>query len=131
MKLLLDNNLSPRMAKSLAALFDGEHEIIHIREKFGTGSLPDAEWIERLGKEGGWCVLSADRRIATKKPSRELFLRARLVGFFLAPSLQEAPIPKLVARILVLWPQIEIQAGIVTAGCFEVTITGAKLRQLS
>lgn len=119
------------MAKSLAALFDGEHEILHIREKFGTGSLPDAEWIERLGKEGGWCVLSADRRIATKRPSRELFLRARLIGFFLASSLQDVPITKLVARILVLWPQIESQAGLVTSGCFEVTIAGTKLRQLS
>jgi len=70
-KLLVDNNLPPRLGRGLAALFHGQHHIEHIRDKFGTGSLPDETWIEALGKEGGWCVLSGDRRIATKRPSRE------------------------------------------------------------
>src|SRR3546814_14874182 len=78
-KLLVDNNLPPRLGRGLAALFEGEHHVVHIRDKFGTGSLPDAEWIERLGKEGGWSVLSGDRRIAKQKPSRALFLRAGLI----------------------------------------------------
>lgn len=70
MKLLVDNNLPPVLGRGLGALFHGQHHVEHIRDKFGTGSLPDETWIEALGKEGGWCVLSGDRRIATKRPSR-------------------------------------------------------------
>lgn len=82
MKLLVDNNLSPRLAEGFASIFKNQHQIDHIKAKFGTGSLPDETWIERLGAEGGWCVLSGDIRIAKKVPSRELFLRSRLIGFF-------------------------------------------------
>lgn len=128
MKLLVDNNLPPKLARGLAELYKDDHEIVHIRQKFGTGSLTDEQWIERLGAEGGWSVLTGDRRIATKRPSRELFLRAGLVGFFLAPSVAKMPLNRLAARLLVLWPLIEVQAGIVSAGCFEVSASGSRLR---
>src|SRR3546814_13486053 len=85
----------------LTTLFrSGEHHVVHIRDKFGTGSLPDAEWIERLGKEGGWSVLSGDRRIAKQKPSRELFLRAGLIGFFPLPAVMQLKLHGMTARIL-------------------------------
>lgn len=41
MKLLVDNNLPPVLGRGLGALFHGQHHIEHIRDKFGTGSLPD------------------------------------------------------------------------------------------
>jgi predicted nuclease of predicted toxin-antitoxin system len=79
-KLLVDNNLPVKLASGLAAFFDSEHEIVHIRTKFGTGNLPDEEWIKILGGEGGWAVLTADMNIARKKPSRDLFVSVGLVG---------------------------------------------------
>ena len=86
MKLMVDNNLSPLLGRGLGELFKGTHQVVHIKDKFGTGALKDEDWIERLGKEGGWCVLSGDRQIAKRRPSRELFLRAGLVGFFPLPA---------------------------------------------
>ena len=73
MKLLIDNNLPPVLGRGLGALFAGRHQVEHIKDKFGTGGLPDEEWIEALGREGGWSVLSGDIRIAKKRPSRDLF----------------------------------------------------------
>jgi hypothetical protein len=80
---LVDNDLPPRLARALHLIFEGDgDEIIALRQKFGRGDIKDADWIGRLGAEGGWAVLSADRRIARQKPSRELFIRAGLIGFF-------------------------------------------------
>lgn len=56
------------------------------------GGLPDEEWIEALGREGGWSVLSGDIRIAKKRPSRDLFLRANLTGFFPLSAMMALPL---------------------------------------
>lgn len=130
MKLLVDNNLPPRLARGLGALFEGQHEVRHIIDKFGTGGLPDADWIERLGKEGGWAVLSGDRNIARKKPSREAFLRANLVGFFPLPAVMELPLHRQAARMLTVWPLMETIASATGRGCFEVGIRGDRLGQI-
>lgn len=131
MKLLVDNNLSPKLARGLAALFDGEHDVIHIREKFGTGGLPDEEWIEHLGREGGWCVLSGDRRIATRKPSRDLFLRSNLIGFFLLPAVLDLPVHRQAGRLLALWSVFEAVSKTTSRACYDVGIKGDRLRQTS
>lgn len=124
MKLLVDNMLPPRMARGLGALFKDQHEVVHIREKFDTGSLPDAEWIERLGREGGWSVLSGDRRIATKRPSRELFNRSNLVGFFPLPAVLDLPLHAMTARVLTLWPLMSDTSHDMDRGCFDLGIKG-------
>lgn len=111
-------------------VFEGRHRVEHIRDKFGTGSLPDEDWIAALGKEGGWCVLSGDRRIASKRPSRELFLRSNLVGFFPLPAVMDLPLTGKAARILTLWPVLETTAATMDRGCFELGIRGAKLRPI-
>lgn len=131
MRLLVDNCLSYRLADGLAGIFESQHEIVHMRAKFGTGSLPDAEWIERLGKEGGWSVLSGDIRIAKKVPSRELFLRSKLVGFFPMKAVLDLPVHKQAARILTLWTTMESLSNTVASGCFEVGVTTERLRQIA
>ncbi len=130
MKLLVDNNLAPVLGRGLGALFHGQHHVEHIRDKFGTGSLPDAAWIDALGREGDWCVLSGDRRIALKRPSREEFLRASLVGFFPLPAVMALPLHAFAARILTLWPVLEATRQTMARGCFELGIRGAKLRPI-
>jgi len=47
LKLFLDNNLAPRIARSLHALFDGEHRIVALRDMFRK-SASDVEWITAL-----------------------------------------------------------------------------------
>lgn len=131
MKLLVDNNLPPVLGRGLGALFDGRHQVLHIKDKFGRGNLADMEWIEALGTEGGWCVLSGDRNIAKKKPSREAFLAAGLIGFFPLPAVMTLPLHRQAARVLTLWPAIEGTASAIERGCFELGITGSKLRQIS
>ncbi|MGJ0237584.1 hypothetical protein ACQEPB_03565 [Novosphingobium fluoreni] len=128
MKLLVDNNLPPRLARGLGAFFDEEHIVIHIKEKFGRGNLSDEDWIRLLGREGHWCVLTADRNIAKKRPSRQLFLACGLIGFFPSPSVAKWPMERLAARLLTLWPSLVNLSESVSSGCYEISATGDRLR---
>lgn len=130
MKLLVDNMFPQRLGRGLGHLFSGVHHVEHIKDKFGTGSLTDEEWITRLGQEGGWAVLSGDRRIVSKRPSRELFLRSNLVGFFPLPAVLDLPFAKQTARILNVWATMETLTASTDRGCYAIGITGAKLQGL-
>jgi predicted nuclease of predicted toxin-antitoxin system len=68
LKLLLDHNLAPRLARSLQALFE-EHVIVSLGEKFAVDTT-DVEWIRVLDREGGWAVLTKDLRIKTRPQER-------------------------------------------------------------
>jgi predicted nuclease of predicted toxin-antitoxin system len=81
LKLLLDHNLSPRLAKALDALFV-EHEIIALRDKF-LADVTDVDWITALDREGGWAVLTKDIRIRQRPHERAALDRSRIVYFFL------------------------------------------------
>lgn len=130
MKVVLDENLSPALAKALAALFDGEHEVVHLREKFGA-AVTDREWIGALSADGRWIVISGDRRITRVKSEYQAFRSSRLVGFFLARGIYKSSVVKQMERLLALWTVIEQQAGLIEGGSmFELPQTSSKLRQI-
>ena len=130
MKLLVDHNLPPRLAEALHVIFQPDHEVIALSRKFERHNLKDEEWIPALGREGGWAVISADMNIARKKPSRELFVRAGLVGFFFSPAMQKWLLSRQTARILTLWPQMISHLSTTANGVFEVPTSGNKFRSI-
>ncbi|WP_341208968.1 hypothetical protein [uncultured Sphingomonas sp.] len=130
MKLLVDHNLPPRLAEALDKIFTPDHLIVSLGRKFGRHNLKDEEWIPLLGQEGGWAVLSADMNIARKRPSRELFIRAGLVGFFFSPAMQKWPLSRQAARVLMLWPQMISHLGTTANGVFEMPASGGKFRSI-
>lgn len=128
---MVDNDLPPRLATALHIIFEADgDEIVALRDKFGRQDVKDAEWITQLGKEGRWAVLSADRRIAKQRPSRELFIGAGLVGFFFPPSLKKQPLYRQASRVIGLWPAIRDQVRLNANGCFEMPATGVRFRQI-
>lgn len=130
MRVALDENLSPKLARALAALFEGEHEVIHIRLRFGAG-LRDVQWISELSGQGRWSIVSADRRITKVKAERQAFLSSNLVGFFMSAGLSKAPVIRQMERLLALWPVIEQQEKLVEGGAmFELPGTTNRLKQL-
>lgn len=130
MKLLVDHNLPPRLAEALHLIFAPDHEIVSLGAKFGRHNLKDEEWIPRLGQEGGWAVLSADLNIAKKRPSRDLFIRAGLVGFFFSSAMQKWPLSRQTARVLILWPQIISHLNTTANGVFKMPASGVKFRSI-
>lgn len=130
MKLLVDNDLPPRLAEALNVIFAPDHEVTALRKKFGRANMKDEEWIPKLGAEGGWAVLSADMNIARKRPSRQVVVGAGLVGFFFSPSLQKAPLNLQAARVLTIWPQMVSHMKTTANGVFEVPASGRKFRSI-
>ena len=127
MKLMVDNDLPFRLAHSLQCIFPGD-EIVALRDKFGRADLTDEEWITALGSEGGWSVLSADRRITRNPVQRSAFLSAGLVGFFFSASLKKAKLERQAALLLSIWPELCAQASLNRNGCFEIPAKGRKFR---
>jgi hypothetical protein len=130
MKVVLDHNLSPEMARALSQLFHPQHQVVSLREKFEPNT-PDAQWIEALSREGGWIVLSADRRITRNKAEFEAFRRSGLIGFFLSRGLYKAKVQKQMERILALWDEIEKCANNARGGAmFELQMKSNLVKPL-
>jgi hypothetical protein len=119
-KILLDEHLPPALARALQALFASEHEIIHLRDKFGPG-VTDIEWIETLSREGRWVIISADRRITRNRAEYQVFRRSRLIGFFMSPALYRSKLTKQAERLLALWDgMIELADRVEGGAMFEL-----------
>lgn len=128
MRLLLDNNLSPRLARCLQALFEPEHEIVHSRDKFSPAAL-DLEWISALSAEGGWAVLTKDLRLRTRPHERAALDRSNIVFFFLAAGWRKSSVEDIAVRLIRLMPKIAAQTALAASGRFELPINpGSKLR---
>lgn len=127
---MVDENLPPALARALAALFVGQHEIVHLREKFGA-KVQDIDWLTALNREGSWVILSADRRITKNKTEQRVFHNSKHIGFFFAPGLQKAPILKKMERLMVVWDTIEKQVPLVKGGSmFEIQMKGNQLKPI-
>lgn len=130
MKVLVDENLPPALARALNEIFKGQHEIIHLREKFGAG-VTDVEWIGALNQEGNWVVISGDKRITRNKAEYNAFRNSKLIGFFLSPGLGKAKSIKQLERVLALWENIEKLCSTVGGGAvFELPMRSTRVKQL-
>lgn len=130
MKVVVDENLPPALARSLACLFVGEHDIVHLRDRFGRG-VTDLQWIPELSREGNWIVISGDRGISRKRAERDAFRASRLIGFFLSAGLNKAPLVKQAERILALWNGIETFAARSRPGSmYELPMTSTRIGTL-
>ncbi|MBA8819453.1 hypothetical protein BRY73_08465 [Ochrobactrum sp. P6BS-III] len=130
MKVLVDENLPPALARALNALFAGKHEIIHTRDRYGPG-VKDLQWIRDLSTEGRWIIISGDRRITRNKAEYNAFRASNLVGFFLSKGLYKSSTVKQMERLLALWENIEKQSDIVQGGAmFELPMTSPRIKQL-
>lgn len=124
---MVDNNLSPSLALSFQPLFP-EHTIIALREKFAANTS-DVEWIRDLDKEGGWAVLTAERRLKTRPHERLALDRSNIVFFFLTGSWLKYQVAEQAWRLIRLVPAMATQAGL-AVGLFDLPINAsAKFRQ--
>ncbi len=130
MNVLVDEHLPPALARALNELFAGEHNIIHLRDRFGPG-VTDLQWIDALNREGRWVVISADRRITKNRAEYQAFRNSKLIGFFMSRAVYKAKITKQAERVLALWEAIVDLAARVEGGAmFELPMTTTRIRQL-
>jgi len=80
-RFFLDNCVSPKIARALAAL-DARHSVVHLQERF-SADVKDVAWICALRSEGEWIIVSGDPRIAHGKAEREAWKESKFTAFFL------------------------------------------------
>ncbi|WP_370166511.1 PIN-like domain-containing protein [Bradyrhizobium diazoefficiens] len=124
---MVDNNLSPSLARSFQPLFD-EHQIIALRERFPVNTK-DVDWISALDTEGGWAVLTAERKLKTRPHERLALDRSKIVFFFLTGSWLKCSVPEMAWRLIRLVPLMAKQAELTESGLFDLPVNAtSKLR---
>lgn len=89
---------------------DRGHEVEFLRNKFDSNTL-DMEWLEALGEEGGWIVISADVRITKRNsPERAAWRASGLTAFFFHEHFAEDGFWNQVHTVVRRWPDIQAQA---------------------
>lgn len=127
MKLLVDNNLPPRVARALDLLFV-EHQVVALRDKF-PDHPSDEVWIAALDREGGWAALTRDLRIRTRPHERAAMDRSRIVFFFIDNAWKGYDVAETAARLIRLVPRMALQVSIAERGRFELPVNaGSKFR---
>jgi PIN like domain len=81
-KFFFDNNLAPKLAKSLHVLVEPEHQVVHLKDRFAANT-PDETWMLALAGESGWIIISGDVRISKNLHEVEAWKAAGHTTFFL------------------------------------------------
>jgi hypothetical protein len=126
-KLLVDHNLSPVLARCLTPLFP-DHTFVALSDRFKP-NISDVDWMTELDRESGWAALTKDIRIQFKPHERLALDRSRIVFFFLGGAWRKYTVPETAARLIRLVPLMIKQADIADRGRFDLPINaGSKLR---
>lgn len=131
MKFFFDNCLSPQLATGIRG-FAGtrDYETGHLRELF-TQDIPDVEWLERLGREGDWIIISADQRISRNPAERLAWRESHLTTFFFAPPWASDSFWSQAKSLVTWWPEIVRQAHLTPEDRgFSMPKSSRQLKQL-
>lgn len=82
MRFFFDNNLSPKLARSLDVLVRPEHQVVHLKEKF-SADASDVVWMRSLAKEPDWVIVSGDLKIRRNPHEIKAWQEAGHTTFFL------------------------------------------------
>lgn len=121
-KVLFDHNMPPALARALNEIVKSEgHEAYALRDKFDI-RVSDVEYLETLGKEGNWVVISKDRQNARRKPERAAILKHGVVAIYLAKSVERQRLTEQAASILWQWDRIVAQRENNRNGLFTLPV---------
>ncbi len=116
MKVFIDNNLAPRLARALHILVEVDgHQVVHLRDRFSP-SATDSAWIEKLGEEGDWVIITSDLDVSRREIEKTVWRRYGLIAFLLTKGFNSFTPLDVAWRIIKLWPKIQQQVGLASPG---------------
>jgi PIN like domain len=124
LRFLLDNNLSPHIARGLHALSQGQHqsiEVRHLRDLY-PGPTPDTIWLAGLKThgDGQWFVVSIDKFRKQARAERLAIQHAGHVVYVLDPSWSSAGYWPQAANLPLWWPTLLVHASVTSGGVYRV-----------
>ena len=90
MRFFFDNNLSPKLARSLDVLVRPEHQVVHLKEKF-PADTSDVNWMHSLAREPDWVIISGDLQIRRNPHEVKAWQEAGHTTFFLKKGWIDLP----------------------------------------
>lgn len=115
MRFFFDNNLAPKLAKSLHVLVEPEHQVVHLKDRFAANT-PDETWIAALGKEKGWVIISGDLRIRNSPHEVRAWKAAGHTVFFLKAGWIALPFWVQAWKFVKCFPEIMVVADKAATG---------------
>ena len=106
MRFFVDNNIAPQLARGFNLFVQGEHEFVHLRDRFAADT-PDVEWMKALAKEPDWVILSGDVAISKNPHEVEAWKQAGHVIFFLKSGWTNVSFWIQVEKLAHRFPKIE------------------------
>jgi hypothetical protein len=114
-KFLLDNNLSPHLAKALDALSRPEnHEVVALRDKFKP-STPDIEWIGALAVDGDWGINYIDQ-FKKSAIEKKAIAECGLLVFLLDRQWSRFDYWTVADRLVRWWPKLLVASTLLGPG---------------
>jgi hypothetical protein len=108
--------MSPYHAKGLQGFAELQNdEIVHLRTRFGQGTL-DQEWIQALGAEQNWIIVSGDIRITRSPIEQRAWHESQLTAFFFVAPFSNDGFWKQAAALVFWWPRIMQQSRATPTG---------------
>lgn len=127
-KVLLDHNMPPSIAKSLNEIVKIEgHSANALRDLFPR-DIKDVEYFRHLDRN--WIVISKDLQNSRKKAERAAILGNNIVAFYLSPALQRKKVNEQAAAILWHWDKMLVQRQALRNGLFQMPENKAQFRSL-
>jgi len=83
-----------------------EDEIFTLREKFKPDT-PDITWLDQLGKEGNWIIVSGDLRISKRPQERDVWKASRLPTIFMTDQWSMAQKWEQASLLFRWWPDLK------------------------
>jgi len=125
MKCLFDNNMPPKLAKTLNFL-EGDDGITveHLKEKFPPNT-PDIEWITKLSKEGKWFIITQDNQIRKRSLEKKAWRESHIPIIFLQKSWIKLNLWEMAWRLIKYWPELKENINLNRKNeSFQLTING-------
>lgn len=125
MNFLFDNNLPLAWAATMAAASlrrftsSAQGKVVQLRDRF-PANTKDLEWLELLGREKNWCIVSCDAFRKQNGAERRAIRQFGLSVFVLQPSWASKPYWEKTSQFVLWWPRIVDQANAVEASALEV-----------
>jgi len=121
-----DNNLSPKLARSLHILVDPDHRVIHLKNRFPADTA-DTVWMQSLATEPGWFIVTADIRISKNPHELKAWQEAGHTVFFLKPGWLNLDFWTQAWKFNKCFPELIAAAGRSRAGSAFLITTNGKI----
>ncbi|HET7626705.1 MAG TPA: hypothetical protein VFM25_15730 [Verrucomicrobiae bacterium] len=124
MRFFFDNNLAPKLAKSLNVLVEPDHQVVHLKDRFAANT-PDQTWMLALADEPDWVIVSGDVRISKNPHEIKAWETAGHTTFFLKAGWTNISFWDQAHKFVKCFPEIIETAKRVKSGSiFSVSING-------